>query len=85
MLGMLCIAILYAFQWPRRASWIQNTAVGRHLNNFNWFRITHVLMLVTLIVCLFNHPPPNFAVQLPMRLAPFRLPQVKFVWMSDLR
>ena len=76
LLGAMLIGIMYCIPWPRQTSWLKNTWLGIHLNNFNYFWLTHHLMLITFVVCLFLHPPPNFWLQFPRTLAPLALPQV---------
>ena len=42
----MLIGIMYCIPWPRQTSWLKNTWLGIHLNNFNYFWLTHHLMLI---------------------------------------
>ena len=35
-----------------------------------------MIMVLTFVVCLFNHPQPNYYPQMPYQWAPSQLPQV---------
>jgi predicted ferric reductase/Ca2+-binding EF-hand superfamily protein len=58
-LGVLCAFYPFATHFPRMSTWIRNTALGRVLNNFNYFFITHYMLLVLFYAVLFTHPWPG--------------------------
>eukprot|EP00873_Tetraselmis_striata_P001499 jgi/Tetstr1/421763/TSEL_012667.t1 len=60
MCSILLVAYLFAAEWPRRASWLKDTAVGKVLNNFNNFAMTHCLFLVFYLCFIFHAFPKPY-------------------------
>ena len=57
---ILLVAYLFAAEWPRQASWLKNTAVGRVLNNFNNFAATHCLFVAFYALFMFHAFPRSY-------------------------
>ncbi|KAK9803880.1 hypothetical protein WJX72_001453 [[Myrmecia] bisecta] len=58
MLAILCIAYAFALDWPRKSKRIRDTAIGKVLNNFNNFWLTHHLFIL-FYALLIMHPLPG--------------------------
>lgn len=56
---LLLCSYPFATWYPRKAKLIDKTAMGRVLNNFTIFSITHIAMWLIFYVCLFIHPYPG--------------------------
>ncbi|CAD7701968.1 unnamed protein product, partial [Ostreobium quekettii] len=52
------LVFVTASNWPRRAPWMVNTSLGKHLNNFTLIWRVHLLTVVYLASLLF-HPMPH--------------------------
>jgi respiratory burst oxidase len=59
MWGALLLGYPFATWYPRKAKVIEKTAVGKVLNNFTIFSITHILMWIIFYVALIIHPYPG--------------------------
>ena len=55
----LLLGYPFATYWPRMAKCIRGTFIGRILNNFTYFSITHIAMWVIFYVALILHPYPG--------------------------
>ena len=55
----LLLGYPFATYWPRMAKCIRGTFVGRVLNNFTYFSVTHIAMWVIFYVALILHPYPG--------------------------
>jgi hypothetical protein len=55
----LLLGYPFATYWPRMAKCIRGTAIGRFLNNFTNFSITHIAMWIIFYVALILHPYPG--------------------------
>eukprot|EP00193_Tetraselmis_chui_P020864 CAMPEP_0177792210 /NCGR_PEP_ID=MMETSP0491_2-20121128/24403_1 /TAXON_ID=63592 /ORGANISM="Tetraselmis chuii, Strain PLY429" /LENGTH=917 /DNA_ID=CAMNT_0019314609 /DNA_START=34 /DNA_END=2788 /DNA_ORIENTATION=+ len=60
MCSILIITFAFAMEWPRRAAWLRDTAVGRALNNFNNFAATHCLFVVFYLCFIFHAFPKPY-------------------------
>ena len=41
MLTVLSVVFLFALPYPKKAAWLKGTAVGRVLNNYDWYPTDH--------------------------------------------
>jgi hypothetical protein len=55
----LLLGYPFAMYWPRMARCIRGTCIGRFLNDFTNFFITHIAMWVIFYVALILHPYPG--------------------------
>lgn len=55
----LLLGYPFATYWPRMAKCIRGTFIGRILNNFTYFSITHIAMWIIFYVALILHPYPG--------------------------
>lgn len=60
MCAILLVTYVFAADWPRRSAWLKNTAVGKVLNNFNNFAVTHCLFLVFYLCFIFHAFPKPY-------------------------
>ena len=59
MWGALLIGYPFAMWLPRKARLIEHTSLGRFLNNFTNFSISHIAMWFSFYVALILHPYPG--------------------------
>ena len=59
MWAALLIGYPFAMWLPRKARLIEHTFLGRFLNNFSWFSISHIAMWFIFYVALILHPYPG--------------------------
>lgn len=59
MLGTLSLALPFATKYPRQLAAIKRTALGRILNDFNWFWRSHMALFVVFYAALICHPWPG--------------------------
>jgi hypothetical protein len=57
--GALLIGCPFAMWLPRKAKLIENTVLGRFLNSFTLFSISHIAMWFIFYVALILHPYPG--------------------------
>ncbi|BDA50388.1 Respiratory burst oxidase homolog protein B [Coccomyxa sp. Obi] len=55
----MALALPFAFKWPKQASWLRYTPLGKVLNNFNTFYITHQIFFLTFVTLFMIHPVPG--------------------------
>mmetsp|Transcript_19749 Transcript_19749/g.59648 ORF Transcript_19749/g.59648 Transcript_19749/m.59648 type:complete len:932 (-) Transcript_19749:862-3657(-) len=63
MWAALLVGLPFALYYPRMASYIRETVVGKFLNNFLWFSISHMTMWLVFYVALILHPMPGLPSQ----------------------
>ena len=59
MWAALLIGYPFAMWLPRKAKLIEKTFLGRFLNNFTYFSVTHIVMWFIFYVALILHPYPG--------------------------
>jgi hypothetical protein len=59
MWAALLLGYPFATYYPRMMKCIKNTAIGRFLNNFTYFSVTHIVMWVIFYTALILHPYPG--------------------------
>lgn len=59
LLASMLIALPFALPWPRQTTWLKSTALGKFLNNFNHFWLTHQFMGTVWGILLLLHPLPG--------------------------
>lgn len=55
MLFLIVVCYAWALPWPRRAAWLRGTSVGKVLNNFTGFWISHHVLIFGFTVVLIIH------------------------------
>ena len=68
------LAYPFAFKWPRQMECLKHMFVGRFLNNFNYFWLSHQLLIWAWVVCMFAHPYPGVPGEQPGHGTPPKFP-----------
>ena len=59
MWAALLLGYPFATYYPRMMKCIKGTAIGRFLNNFTYFSVTHIAMWILFYTALILHPYPG--------------------------